>query len=272
MKWLAALFLAGVVFWGGYAHAIDPQSQQPPRRTDDVTEPAASVRSTAPPAPSASASSGLWFLAQNQEAVWLADPAQVSRRGATARAWITMVYREPTSNGVKYTTALTEFDCQSQTIRDLAGAFYDSSGRVLHEISETSAEYVIPGSVGASLLTVSCGDSSQWSSSLSPVPSGLTVVQAANNWFRSQPPPPFTASSFVGGWETDGDCSKATEFFANGTVREPGFTGRWSFAGNRLTMQVSDGQQVTLTVEPIDSRQFRYSGPDGMSGLMRRCY
>ena len=143
---------------------------------------------------------------------------------------------------------------------------------MLAEVNETIAEYAIPGTVNESLLTISCADSSQWSSYAVVVSPGLTAVQAADNWFRSQPPPTFTASSFVGGWETDGDCSKATEFFANGTVREPDFTGSWSFAGNRLTMQVSDGQQVTLTVEPIDRRQFRYSGPDGMSGLMRRCY
>ena len=112
MKWLAALFLAGVVFWGGYAQAIDPQSQQPPRRTDDVTEPAASVRSTAP-APSA-ASSGLWLLDFTDEAAWFADPTRVIRRGTIARAWITIVYRQPSSDRVKYATALTEFDCQSQ--------------------------------------------------------------------------------------------------------------------------------------------------------------
>lgn len=189
-----------IVFWSvaTLSWAIDPNQRQPdpPREAPQQTTGRTSTnraQSTPPaaatPAPTPTAIvSGPWLLASTNESAWFGDQVDVSWRNGRVRMWTTMVYAN-VSYQVKYAVGLTEFNCEERTFATLSGNFYGPAGEVVGTIGAEDFEYAVPGSAFASVLNAACSDFRDWGTDRVPVvqvPYGLTVVQAADNLFRSQ--------------------------------------------------------------------------------------
>lgn len=86
-----------------------------------------------------------------------------------------------------------------------------------------------------------------------------------------RPPAPRLSPAFlVGRWTDDGNCASATSFDSNGGFMvRTGAQGRWSLAGNQLTLAGSNN--VVLRLFPIGPNTIMIINADGSGGRSTRC-
>lgn len=75
----------------------------------------------------------------------------------------------------------------------------------------------------------------------------------------------------VGRWADDGDCSRPSEFIADGRfVAQDGGVGNWRLDGNALTASGPAGA-VVVQLTPIDQNRMQVVTSDGQSAVSTRC-
>ena len=75
----------------------------------------------------------------------------------------------------------------------------------------------------------------------------------------------------IGTWSDAGDCATNVAFAADGGyATADGLQGRWSLAGDTLTLQGEAGS-ATLTIIPIDRDTMEVIGEDGAHERSTRC-
>lgn len=83
-------------------------------------------------------------------------------------------------------------------------------------------------------------------------------------------PPRLNAAFVEGRWTDNGDCSDAAAFDrAGGFAASDGGQGRWTLAGDRLTM--SGRSTLVLRIVAIDPNIMIVINPDGQLGRSTRC-
>lgn len=80
-----------------------------------------------------------------------------------------------------------------------------------------------------------------------------------------------SSEMLVGRWGDNGDCTKDITFAADGAFRSyTGGSGRWSVAGDRLTM-AGDGGTFVVQIQSVNEQQLIVGNPDGSFGISQRC-
>jgi TIR domain/Protein of unknown function (DUF2628) len=75
----------------------------------------------------------------------------------------------------------------------------------------------------------------------------------------------------IGRWADDGDCSRPSEFIADGRfVAQDGGVGNWRLDGNALTASGPAGA-VVVQLTPIDQNRLQVVTADGQSAVSTRC-
>ncbi|MGE0046591.1 MAG: hypothetical protein AB7J28_10980 [Hyphomonadaceae bacterium] len=75
----------------------------------------------------------------------------------------------------------------------------------------------------------------------------------------------------LGSWGDNGDCTRAVTFADDGSYRMfDGAEGRWSVAGDRITMEGPAGS-YEIRVTSLNATQLLIGNPDGSIGLSQRC-
>jgi hypothetical protein len=79
-----------------------------------------------------------------------------------------------------------------------------------------------------------------------------------------------TDPSIVGAWSDTGDCAHVTHINSDGFYVGERGRGRWTIAGNRLTMQ-GPHHATTVTMRWIDADHVELTLADGNGGVSTRC-
>lgn len=81
---------------------------------------------------------------------------------------------------------------------------------------------------------------------------------------------PLTREFLVGRWGDNGDCNAAVVFNADGTYQIGGAPGRWTLAGDIITMSGAAGS-FPLRAQVLNQNQILIGNPDGSVGISQRC-
>ena len=77
----------------------------------------------------------------------------------------------------------------------------------------------------------------------------------------------------VGKWSAMGSCDDTLEFRKDGSVATPFGPGRWTLAGDQLSVEFDGdtGKQAPSTIARIDENTIRITQPSGKSETQKRC-